>query len=295
MIPLAILSRSFDSSAAYIIEGVSKIVAAISLLQLSLKLPKMLGVYGSCKKKTRREGEEEAQERNDITLSLRSIRFNVAWNIWREVAECGVFLIPFFLNGENLKAIPLSAVIGFCVGLLCGVGLYYANKRLTDKRRLCIFAVLLLVILSAGLFTGGSHKLEEEIGCTKEVWRISGNFWDVDRLPMTILKPFGYNDSRTVLEICCFWLWLAFSALLHYRKYCISPKPSRTHDEEANGLSGTREASLEDIDTVELGDSSMGDVQENIANRISLGAQQGSVDINLAQPAGGSFISDATP
>ena len=104
-IPLAVLSTKFDKTTAYIIEGISKIVAAISLLQLSLKLPKMLGMYRSCKK---RPVTEEGDAPLTDGLTRRHIRFNVAWNIWREVAECGVFLIPFFLNGNDLEKIPLS-------------------------------------------------------------------------------------------------------------------------------------------------------------------------------------------
>lgn len=248
-IPLAVLSSTLDPTTAYIIEGVSKIVAAISLLQLSLKLPKMFGIFGSCKKK----GNPEDTIPSD-GLTLRSIRFNVAWNIWREVAECGIFLIPFFLAGDNLKSIPLSAVIGSAVGLACGVGIYYANKTLKRKRNLCIFAVLLLVTLSAGLFTGGCHKIELEVGSTKTVWTIGGQFWDVERLPMTILKPFGYNDSRTVLEICCFWLWLALSTVLHFRKYYVAPKIPQDNDEATNDVTDSVTPVGEDIETVEIGE-----------------------------------------
>jgi hypothetical protein len=41
------------------------------------------------------------------TVTLGEIRFNVAWNILREVAECGVFLIPFLLEG-TAKAVSCS-------------------------------------------------------------------------------------------------------------------------------------------------------------------------------------------
>ena len=90
-LPLGILSRSFDKRVSLIIEGVSKIVASVCILQLSLKMPKWLGVYVSKKK---------AVSDMDIGsgLTLRSIRFNVAWNIWREVAECGVFLLALLLD-----------------------------------------------------------------------------------------------------------------------------------------------------------------------------------------------------
>ena len=231
-IPLAVLSSTFDNDAAYIIEGISKIVAAVSLLQLSLKIPKLLGIYPRTSlgihrlfpKHMTRDSDDGSsipgsQPPLPVGLTLRSIRFNVAWNIWREVAEIGAFLLPSFLSNTDLQKLPLSAVIGAFVGTLVGIGIYIANRRLSNKKHLCIFLVLLLVVLSAGLYTGGSHKLETVIGSTKEVWKITDDFWSVDRLPMTIIKPFGYNDSRTVLEIVSFWCWLLLCAVLHYCKF----------------------------------------------------------------------------
>jgi high-affinity iron transporter len=154
---------------------------------------------------------------NDMTL--RSIRFNVAWNIWREVAECGVFLIPFFLDREGLAAIPLSAFVGIVTGGVICLGIYYANQKLTKPVGLTVFTVALLLILSTGLFSGGCHKLEIIYGLTPVVWSLEGDFWSVDRLPMTIFKPFGYSDTRTVLQMASFWLWLFFGLGLHYRKW----------------------------------------------------------------------------
>ncbi len=143
-IPLAVLSQDLDETAVIIIEGVSKLVAAVCILQLSLKIPKFLGVYAS------KKGEDGVT----IGLSLKSIRFNVAWNIWREVAEIGVFLIPFFL-GEGAKAIPLSGIAGIAVGALLGGMIYLANKRLDNKFWLAAFMAILLLMLSTGLFVGG--------------------------------------------------------------------------------------------------------------------------------------------
>lgn len=210
-IPLGILSSSFDTRVSLIIEGVSKIVAAVCILQLSLKMPKWFGVYPSRKK------EESMNISSGLTL--RSIRFNVAWNIWREVAECGVFLLPFFLTGENLKAIPLSAIVGTVIGLLCGLGIRYANARLKSKLWLAVFTSTVFLFLSTGLFSGGCHNIEKATVSTKQVWSIPGDFWSTDRLPMTILKPFGYSDSRSILQIVCFWSWFVLGIALHYLKY----------------------------------------------------------------------------
>jgi len=164
-----------------------------------------------------------------------------------------------------LKAIPLSALIGGAVGLLCGFGIYVANKRLKKKLHMCIFAVLLLVVLSAGLFTGGCYKIGNEIGDLKVVWTIEAEFWSVDRLPMTILKPFGYNDSRTVLEIVCYWSWMALCALLHFRKYLIASRSSsesvttdEPDEEKKPTIIATRESSGNfEVETLELGEASI--------------------------------------
>lgn len=78
----------------------SKLVAAVCVLQLSAICPKWLGIYAN-KHENEHGGEIES-------LSERSIKFNIAWNLWREVAECGVFLIPCML-GNSARSIPVSA------------------------------------------------------------------------------------------------------------------------------------------------------------------------------------------
>mmetsp|Transcript_18221 Transcript_18221/g.37927 ORF Transcript_18221/g.37927 Transcript_18221/m.37927 type:complete len:377 (-) Transcript_18221:139-1269(-) len=259
-IPLAVLSRDLDEKVADIIEGVSKLVAAICILQLSLKIPKFLGIYAS----------KKGADGVTIGLSLKSVRFNVAWNIWREVAEIGVFLIPFFLQGEGAKAIPLSGLIGIAVGFLLGAIIYFGNKKLKNKAWLAAFMVVLLVFLSTGLFVGGCHEFEEVYGETPKVYDVSykramtetidedatDEDGEVDtdseegsdegssdekkeyswrshkRLPMALVKPFGYSSSRTQLQIACFWSWLVLSACLHLWKL-ISTRKIRQAEELA--------------------------------------------------------------
>lgn len=261
-IPLALLSKNLDPVVVEFIEGISKLVAAVCVLQLSLKIPKFLGVYPS------KKGEDGLT----VGLSLKSIRFNVAWNIWREVAECGAFLLPFFLTGENAKAIPLSGLIGIVVGGLMGVAIYYANKQLKNKAWLAAFMAILLLFLSVGLFTGGCHEFEEIYGETPKVYNIgyarklqsddvvsasdvvaasddvpaasddvpgeeSGlqsddvvskekvlTIWSEKQLPFALLKPFGYSAGRTQLQIACFWSWLTLGICLHIWKYISSKK-----------------------------------------------------------------------
>ncbi|GKY95762.1 hypothetical protein MPSEU_000537000 [Mayamaea pseudoterrestris] len=209
-IPLAVLSTEINDAIIELIEGVSKIVAAFCVVQLSMKMPKWLGFY-----KSKKAGKVQS----GLDLTPATIRFNVAWNIWRETAECGIFLLPAFLTGQNLKQIPISAIIGIVVGCAAGFGIYMANRTMKNKLYLCIFTTLVVIFLSVGLIVGGCHEFEEVLGETPDVWQVKNAFWDDGRLPMVLLKPFGYSSPRTVLQICIFWLWLLLCAALHYFKY----------------------------------------------------------------------------
>lgn len=206
-IPLAVLSNDFDERTAEIIEGVSKVVAAICVLQLTLKIPKWFGFY-----KTKKAGKVT----DDFDMTLQSVRFNIAWNVWREVAECGVFLLPSFLSGDSLSVIPVSAITGIFIGIVLGLCIYWGNRKFENKFYLACFMTLLMVFLSTGLFVGGVHEFEEVWGETREIWAVRNDFWSSKKLPMAILKPFGYSSTRSLLQICAFWCWLALAGILHY-------------------------------------------------------------------------------
>jgi len=257
-IPLAILSKEFDEKVGDVIEGVSKVVAAICILQLSLKMPKFLGLYAS---KKNPDGPE-------IGLSLKSIKFNVAWNIWREVAEVGVFLIPFFLQGEKAKSIPLSALAGIAVGLALGMLIYWANRKLTNKTWLAVFMALLLLFLSTGLFTGGCHEFEEVWGMTPNVYNYreaAGGFFNEKKLPMALVKPFGYSAKRSQLQIACFWSWLVFGSLCHAWKWYSTKKirEGQELNEAEKAAAGEEGEGVKDLEMQETAEVPMDDVEKN--------------------------------
>jgi len=218
-VPLILLSRSLSPTVIQIVEGVSKLVASVAILQLSLKIPRLLGIYPSKKK---------CAESFDATITLKEIQINIAWNVWREVAEVGVFILPFFLAGEAI-VIPFSAVIGILIGAAAGIGIYIANNKQKNMVGLSIVMASLTGLLATGLFSGGCHLMETALGPTKTVWVIDNEFWDHNRLPMTIFKPFGYSASRTVLQIVAFWTFAALTLCLHYWKYR-QAKTIRSHE-----------------------------------------------------------------
>jgi high-affinity iron transporter len=149
-----------------------------------------------------------------------------------EVAECGVFLLPFFLENSNLKAIPISAVIGIAVGIALGLGIYVANHHMKQKFWLCFTMAGLTLFLAVGLFTGGMHEFEEVWGETKTVWEISNDFFSHKDFPFVLLKPFGWSSKRTVLQICSFWCSLAVGLMYHYLKWSATKKVRQMYPDE---------------------------------------------------------------
>lgn len=213
-IGLYVAGKEMSHTTAEVIEGVSKLIASVCVLQLSAKVPKWLGLYFN--PKANKDGVIEG-------LDERSIRFNVAWNLWREVAECGVFLIPYMI-GNSARSIPVSAAVGIVIGLAGGYGTYWAQQNLDDTRMLAFFLANLTGWLSLGLFVSGCHYMELVLGKTPILWQTDIPFWSTKNFPMVMIKVFGYTNKRTVLEFCTFWAWFLLAIGYHYRKYSQSEK-----------------------------------------------------------------------
>jgi high-affinity iron transporter len=253
-VPLGILSKDLDDDVVKVVEGVSKVVATVCILQLSLKIPQWLGLYWKvsivpCKNKDKKHSEEDIDN-----LTTREIRFNVAWNIWREVAECGVFLIPFFL-GTGAEAIPLSALVGIVISMVLGFGIYIANHKMANKFWLAFFMSGLTLMLAVGLAVGGLHEFEEVWGMTKNVYTIENENMSHKEFPMVIFKVFGYSASRSVLQITTFWLTLALGLSLHYLKWTATKKAIANYtpedDEEPAVVKDVEEGEIDETQEIE--------------------------------------------
>lgn len=204
-IGLAAAGKDLDKTAAEVIEGISKVIAAMCVAQISLKIPRWMGLYAS------------NPEKDLSLLEDRNLQFNVAWNLFREIGEIGIFLIPFFLDGDQ-KSIWVSGLIGIGIALIVGICLELAETRM-KPHTLAIFCSLLTAWLAAGLFTGGLHEFEEVYGETDQVFEISGKFFNHGRLPMATFKPFGYSHHPTELQISSFWCFAVTLAAIHYWQF----------------------------------------------------------------------------
>jgi len=217
---LNILSKHLNEHVVSILMGISGLVAAICMLQLSLKIPQWLGFYDKvsifpCNNNNRTMEEQETQE---VSAIIREIRFTVAWNIWREIVECLLFLIPFFLTGTAI-AVPLSALAGILIALLLGGLMYIALQSMRSKFYLSLFMSLLTGIFSVALFTGSMHDFEKVSGETQTVFILRSPALSSDSLPMALFEPFGYSSQYTILMLLSMFSWLLLGSLLHLLKY----------------------------------------------------------------------------
>ena len=73
----------------------------------------------------------------------------------------GVFLLPYFLQKEGIKAIPLSALAGIAIALVVTLGFFYASSKLQNKVWIAVIMATLTALLAIGLFAGGCHEFEE--------------------------------------------------------------------------------------------------------------------------------------
>jgi len=220
-VSLDAVGKKMDNVVAELVEGISKIVAALCIGQFSLKIPKWLGVYAI---KSNKMEEFEKQMEQDLTD--RSLFFNVAWNLWREMAEVGVFLLPFFLNGKA-EEVPLSALAGVAIAGVLGALIFLANWGLKESTvYLAFWMSFVTALLATGLFAGGCHEFEEVMGETPHAYSYASScttqscedFWNHKKFPMVVAKVFGYYKSPTYLVIVCWWVFGLTMVGLHYYK-----------------------------------------------------------------------------
>lgn len=259
---LSIFSRHLNDNVIDIILGVSFLVAAVCILQLSLKIPVWLGMYEKvsiipCKRKS----PEDQEESEVVGVTLSEIRFNVTWNILREVAECLLFLIPFVLGG-TAKAVPLSALAGILIAMILGFLMHIALQHMQSKFWLALFMALFTGIFSAALFTASAHDFETVAGRTPVVWEIQTPALNSELFPMAVFEPFGYSSTYTALMVACFSSWSLLGFVLHLLKYRVSKK-YRGRRQERQDKTSDHVGNEQNTDSVEDSSNNTGSAYED--------------------------------
>lgn len=116
-----------------------------------------------------------------------------------------------------------------------------------------------------------SHEFEEVLGETDKVYNFgvasvaedgtkTYNRWSEKKLPMAVLKPFGYSAGPTQLMVGAFWCWLVLGLVLHAWKY-VSSKKIQAAEEFANAERGGKTLE-EDAETGQI-DTAANSIKED--------------------------------
>lgn len=146
-----------DARADAIVVGFGFLISATMLTQLSYKVPKWLGVYyWSVEINT-------AVYEVPTALTVRELRFNVYWSIWKIFAQV-YFLMSLQFCAAQPETVPVSATIGICAGLIVYYGIYVGRTRWRDHKYWVAAA------LAAGLSIAASAAWAYGIYYVQTIW-----------------------------------------------------------------------------------------------------------------------------
>ena len=104
---------------------------------------------------------------------------------------------------------------------------------------------------------------------TKNVYNYrdaAGGFFSEKKLPMAMVKPFGYSAKRSVLQIASFWTFLCFGCVLHFWKWLSTKKIREAQElaeQEKAEAAETGEKTLEMQETTPIEEKDSGTDEEN--------------------------------
>ncbi|WP_252176357.1 hypothetical protein [Endozoicomonas sp. 4G] len=139
--------------------------------------------------------------KKEVVLS--GLLINVISNTFRETGAGVLVTLPLFVRKKYhaalLSLIPLGVITA---------QLIVRNPR-TDNAFVQRVTWLAIASLGAGLFSGAWHNFEEVAGESSIVWDIGSNITVGDdyeilshqKLPMSIIAPFGYRPNPTVITL----------------------------------------------------------------------------------------------
>lgn len=180
---IALSTRDMDDlRMIYILVGMSRLFSAVTLFLLSVQIPKWLGVYHS------------GEKRDFDVYTLKALRFNIWWNIWRYFGMVYFLLLPFFCCSSFPADIPVYILAGIAAGILVCLGVYCGRVRFKERKRsIGIIMVLILCILSSPSFGAGCYFIAA----------VKNDDWAYGDLPWYIATP----TWLVVTVSIHLWIW----------------------------------------------------------------------------------------
>lgn len=175
-------------------EGISKAIAGIFVIDLSLKIPKWLGISNYVQRE-----EESVKAETGIMLSA-----SLFWNVLREASEAGILTaITVLLASYNAETTVISVFVGIAAAIAGGglimFGILYFNRLAS-----ALLATVITMMLATGLLVGAAHEFEEAFEHTQNTH--TDYIYEVEKgdPAYAVLKAMrwcGISNSLTVLTL----------------------------------------------------------------------------------------------
>ncbi|KAG9311708.1 iron permease FTR1 [Chiua virens] len=228
-------AKNLWSTTEQVWEGVFQMIASIMIFLMAVGMLKM--EYARAKWRIKLQKAFEAHENNREAKTGKWVLFVLPFlTILREGLEAVVFVGGVSL-AEPATSIPLAAIVGIILGLICGVIIYQFASRTTFRIFLVIMTNLLFLI-GAGLFSRAvwafqknnfmhlvGNFSDDTAGTGPGSYDVRGNVWHLDCCSSgqggwsVFNSLLGWQNSATLGSVLSYvFYWLAvIVVLVHYK------------------------------------------------------------------------------
>jgi high-affinity iron transporter len=198
-----VMDAAVSETASMIVGGVIALLAAVLIAFVALTLSGVMAIHE--KYSTRLHGSLMAAE-----LSRQRLFWVTFVTIFREGLETILFFVGVGAAFPP-ESLPIPAVVGALLGVICGVLLYRCGGKLAISVFFKIMMVL-LVFIGAGIFTYGVRELQEAeafgamgTGLNVELFSLSSCCGLQNQFWLFMRVMFGYQPEPTGLELIAYF------------------------------------------------------------------------------------------
>ena len=178
-------------------EGLSKVIAAIFVIDLCFKIPKWFEISNYVPSE-----DERIQVSNKVFLSS-----SLFWNILRETCEAGILTGITVLLSETDAGSTVGASVG--VGIFCAIvggGAIALGARYLNKYFFALLATVIIMMLATGLMVGATGSFEEahKIDTGKE----SEILYETEGDTKSILRAMKWCGIRNEVTVATLVVWV---------------------------------------------------------------------------------------
>lgn len=195
-------------------EGVSRLIGALFVTDLALKLPKWFKISKS------RPSEDQSDVRKDFLATRWEMGFSLWWNVLRESIEGGT-LTAVAVILSKASEVALGNSVGLAIGIACILGLGFGlGGKYVNAKFFGLLAAFFAQVLAVGLWTGSARAFEEVYGLNTAGNEEAGSkmIYNYEDTPygdsLTILEFLGFSYSLTALTLSVFIIaWVVLTGM----------------------------------------------------------------------------------